>query len=182
VTSIDFSVLDLPSGSGSSSSSSSTVTSTLSNMANGKEKSLPSFWVPSQTPDPVKIKLNMPDPTILCPVSGKPMKIKDLIDVKFHLIDEKADKKTLISQETRYKCAVSSDVLTNAVPLAVIRTTGDVVTMEVVEKIIKVDWIHPLTNAKLTERDIIPLQRGGTGFASANDSLQASTSRPAQQC
>lgn len=36
---------------------------------------------------------------------------------------------------------------------------GDVVTMECVEKIIKKDWIHPLTNEKLTEKDIIPMQR-----------------------
>lgn len=31
--------------------------------------------------------------------------------------------------------------------------------MECVEKIIKKDWIHPLTNEKLTEKDIIPMQR-----------------------
>ncbi|CAG2061306.1 unnamed protein product [Timema podura] len=31
--------------------------------------------------------------------------------------------------------------------------------MECVEKIIKKDWLHPLTGAKLTERDIITLQR-----------------------
>lgn len=36
---------------------------------------------------------------------------------------------------------------------------GDVVTMECVEKIIKKDWIHPLTSEKLSEKDIIPLQR-----------------------
>jgi len=31
--------------------------------------------------------------------------------------------------------------------------------MDCVEKIIKKDWIHPLTGDKLTEKDIIPLQR-----------------------
>jgi hypothetical protein len=36
---------------------------------------------------------------------------------------------------------------------------GDVVTMECVEKILKKDWIYPLDNTKLTENDIIPLQR-----------------------
>lgn len=36
-------------------------------------------------------------------------------------------------------------------------------TMDCVEKIIKKDWIHPLTDEKLTEKDIIPLQR--VGFA-----------------
>lgn len=37
--------------------------------------------------------------------------------------------------------------------------SGDVVTMECVEKVIKKDMIHPLTNQKLKEKDIIPLQR-----------------------
>ena len=31
--------------------------------------------------------------------------------------------------------------------------------MECVEKIIKKDWINPLDSMKLTESDIIPLQR-----------------------
>ncbi len=52
-------------------------------MTNGKEKELPSFWVPSQTPAAKFNKSEKPDPTILCPVSQKPMKAKDLIDVKF---------------------------------------------------------------------------------------------------
>lgn len=37
--------------------------------------------------------------------------------------------------------------------------SGDVVTMECVEKLIKKDMIHPLTNSKLKEKDIIVLQR-----------------------
>lgn len=37
--------------------------------------------------------------------------------------------------------------------------SGDVVTVECVEKIIKKDWIHPLTNEKLKESDIIYLER-----------------------
>lgn len=31
--------------------------------------------------------------------------------------------------------------------------------MECVEKIIKKDWIHPLTSEKITEKDIIQVQR-----------------------
>lgn len=37
--------------------------------------------------------------------------------------------------------------------------SGDVVTMECVEKLIKKDWINPLDNSKLTPSDIITLQR-----------------------
>jgi hypothetical protein len=31
--------------------------------------------------------------------------------------------------------------------------------MECFEKLIKKDWLHPLNGEKLTEKDIIPLQR-----------------------
>lgn len=37
--------------------------------------------------------------------------------------------------------------------------SGDVVTMECYEKLIKKDMLHPLTNQKMKEKDIIPMQR-----------------------
>jgi nitric oxide synthase-interacting protein len=149
-------------------------------MTGDKKQQLPSFWVPSQTPDSGKAKVEKPDSTIYCPVSGKVLKSKDLIDVKFTLADPNA-KQSLVAQENRYVCAVSKDILTNSMPLAVLRPTGDVVTMDCVEKVIKKDWIHPLTNQKLTEKDIIMLQRGGTGFSSVNQ-LNAKVAKPALQC
>lgn len=61
------------------------------------------------------------------------------------------------------------------------RSTGHVVTMECVEKIIKTDWTHPLTGDKLKDKDIIPLQRGGTGYAFTNQSLEGKHERPVLQ-
>lgn len=140
---------------------------------------MPSFWVPSQTPDAQKVKVDKPDSTIYCPVSEKPLKAKDLIDVKFTPVNDPDDKKSLITKENRYMCPITHDILNNSILLAVIKTTGDVVTMECVEKIIKKDWIHPLTNTKLTEKDIIPLQgSGATGFSSTNDNLECKKARP----
>lgn len=100
-------------------------TSRLSNMIGDKRTNLPSFWVPSQTPDSGKAKMPKPDPTIYCPVSGKPFKAKDLIDIKFTLAD-KNDTKNLVAKEHPYVCAVTGDVLTNSVPLAVLKPTGKI--------------------------------------------------------
>ncbi|XP_055902232.1 nitric oxide synthase-interacting protein homolog [Eupeodes corollae] len=160
--------------------STSASSSSISNMSNGHESKLPSFWIPSQCPNAGLAKAKKPDPTIYCPVSMQPLKAKDLINVKFTLVDEK-DKTALVAKENRYMCPVTRDVLNNAVPCAVLRPTGDVVTMECVEKLIKKDMIHPLTSQKLKEKDIIPLQRGGTGYAITNDKLQAKEQRPALQ-
>jgi len=154
--------------------------SSISNMANGKDKVLPSFWLPGQASQDKKSKLEKPDPTIHCPVSGKPLKVKDLVDVKFTPV-KNDEKKSIHTQENRYMCAVTHDVLSNSIPCAVLRPTGDVVTLECVEKLIKKDMIHPLTNNKLREKDIIVMQRGGTGYALTNTKLEAKADRPALQ-
>lgn len=95
--------------------------SSVSNLANGKAKQLPSFWVPSQLPDAKHSKVEKPDPTVYCPISGKPLKMKDLIEVKWTLVNDPDDKKSLIAKENRYMCPVTHDILGNAVPCAVIR-------------------------------------------------------------
>uniref|UniRef100_A0A182NGX2 Nitric oxide synthase-interacting protein homolog n=1 Tax=Anopheles dirus TaxID=7168 RepID=A0A182NGX2_9DIPT len=153
----------------------------VSNVSLGKRKELPSFWVPSQTPAAKVSRVEKPDSKIYCPVSSKPLKAKDLIEVKFTLVKDPADKKSLIAKENRYMCAVTHDILNNSVPCAVLKPTGDVVTMECIEKLIKKDMIHPLTNEKLSESDIIPLQRGGTGFATTNEKLEAKEQKPCLQ-
>ena len=62
------------------------------------------------------------DKTIYCPVSGKPLRAKDLINIKFIEVKDPDDKKALITKENRYMCAVTHDILSNAVPCAVIKT------------------------------------------------------------
>ncbi|XP_015176741.1 PREDICTED: nitric oxide synthase-interacting protein homolog [Polistes dominula] len=156
-------------------------TASVSNMSNGKDKALPSFWIPSKTPEAKKTKLQKPSKTIYCPLSGKPLKMSDLISVKFTEVKDPDDNKSLIVKQARYMCPITHDILSNSIPCAVIKTSGDVITMECVEKIIKKEWINPLDSSKLTEEDIIPLQRGGTGYAAVNDSLEGKHERPVLQ-
>ena len=76
-------------------------------------------------------------------------------------------------------CAVTHDVLGNSVPCAVLRPTGDVVTVECVNKVIRKNGMkHPMTGEILKEKDIIPVIRGGTGFASTNQDLNAKKYTP----
>lgn len=55
------------------------------------------------------------------------------------------------------------------------------VTLECVDKLIRKDMVDPVNGEKLTDRDIIVLQRGGTGFAGSGVKLQAEKSRPVMQ-
>jgi hypothetical protein len=144
--------------------SSSTSSKKLSNMEGNQAGQLPSFWIPSLTPDAKKRDLKKPDQHVYCPISGKPITMKDLIDVKFKLAnDVDPNKRPLVAIRDRYVCAVTGDLLGNSVPCAVLRTSSSVVTMDCVNRLIKLDMIDPITGVKLTDNDIIPMQRGGTG-------------------
>lgn len=112
---------NISNGNANLSSSSTSTSKSVSNLANGKDKQLPSFWVPSQLPDAKMTKLEKPDQTVYCPISGKPLKMKDLIEVKWTLINDPDDKKSLIAKENRYMCPVTHDILSNALPCAIIR-------------------------------------------------------------
>ncbi|KAK8771675.1 hypothetical protein V5799_025082 [Amblyomma americanum] len=71
----------------------------VSNMALGKEAQLPSFWVPSLTPSASKDKLEKPKNVVLCPMSGKPLKAKDLIPIKFTPVVDPDDRASLITKK-----------------------------------------------------------------------------------
>lgn len=142
----------------------SSTTTTLSNMTGDQATQLPSFWIPSLTPAAKKSDLKKPDQHVYCPISNKPISMKDLIDVKFKLANDVDPKKRpLVAVRDRYVCAVTGDLLGNSVPCAVLRTSGNVVTMDCVNRLIKLDMTDPITGEKLTDADIIPMQRGGTG-------------------
>jgi len=157
-------------------------TSSQSNPASvsSDDKQLPSFWIPSLTPQAKPTLLKKPDETVRCPMSGKSLKMTDLIPITFTLAND-GDKRSLITKDVRYICAVSHDVLNNSVPCAVLKTSGSVVTMECVEKIIKKDMIDPTNGKKIREKDIIVLQRGASGFSAAGNKLDAKVDGPAMQ-
>nr|XP_008173936.1 nitric oxide synthase-interacting protein [Chrysemys picta bellii] len=121
------------------------------------------------------------DRCVYCPMSGRPLKLKDLTPVHFTLLDPDVGRVGLINRQDRYVCAVTRDMLGNSVPCAVLRPSGAVVTLECVERLLKKDMVDPVNGEKLREDDIIVLQRGGTGFAGSGVCLEAKKSRPVMQ-
>lgn len=67
--------------------SSSDRLASVSNMDNGKNKELPSFWIPNLTPSSSKEKLKKPSSVVECPMSGKPLKANQLIPITFTPVD-----------------------------------------------------------------------------------------------
>ncbi|XP_056143300.1 nitric oxide synthase-interacting protein [Lampris incognitus] len=163
-------------GTGASASSSTADTS-----AAGPTQGLPSFWIPSLTPEAKPTLLKKPSKVVLCPMSGRPIKMNELITVRFTPLDPSLDRVALLTRQERYVCAVTKDALGNSVPCSVLRPSGAVVTQECVEKLIRMDMIDPVTEDRLSEKDIIPLQRGGTGFSGSGVELHAKEARPVMQ-
>uniref|UniRef100_A0A914VY21 Nitric oxide synthase-interacting protein homolog n=1 Tax=Plectus sambesii TaxID=2011161 RepID=A0A914VY21_9BILA len=149
----------------------------LSNMVGKKSKQLPSFWIPELNPTASATKLEKPSQKVVCPMSGKLLKVKDLMPVNFTAITDGDDKTKSISKKTRYMCPITHDALTNTSRCAYLKTSGSVVTMSCVDQIIRKDMIDPINGKKLEDDDIIELQRGGTGFAATNQ-VKAKLSRP----
>lgn len=143
----------------------------ISNMKSGKEKELPSFWVPNQTPAASKTEVKKPDEKVRCPVSGQTLRMKDLTDIIFTPIKDGDDKKSVIVKDARYVCAVTNDVLSDSVPCMVLKTSSNVITVECYEKIIKKDMIDPTNGKKIREKDVIYLQRGSSAFSSSGMNL-----------
>lgn len=162
------------------SSTKKTKVESIENTNEKEKKNLPSFWIPTLTPKAEASRVDKPDPNVYCPMSTKPIKMKELVKVKFTLAPDE-DGKSLIARKERYICAITRDVLCNTTPAAVLKPTGDVITMDYVEKFIKKDWLCPITGKKLREKDIIELKRGGTGFAAANE-VEAKQYGPALTC
>ncbi|GFX31901.1 nitric oxide synthase-interacting protein [Trichonephila clavipes] len=111
-------------------------------------------WIPMSRKD----RLEKIENSVPCPMSGNTLKVQDLIDVHFTRVNEPLPR---FANQIRYMCAVTHEILENSVPMAVLRTSGNVVTMKCVEELIKKDMIDPTNGKLLNEEDIIPLQRGG---------------------
>jgi nitric oxide synthase-interacting protein len=140
----------------------------------GKRPKLPSFWIPTFTPSAKPTEIKKPDMKTYCPMSGKELRVKDLVPVKFTAIADRDSKTAAIVKQTRYMCPVTRDVLSNSVGCVLLRPSGDVVTQECVDKLIRTsNMLCPITGKTLKEKDLIPLQRGGTGYAGSGVELKA---------
>ncbi|XP_033928284.1 nitric oxide synthase-interacting protein isoform X2 [Melopsittacus undulatus] len=129
----------------------------------GPSGTLPSFWIPSLTPEAGAERLRKPEGGARCPMSGRRLRLRDLTPVRFVPVEPGLRRQQLLAlpQGSRYR--------------------GSVVTLECVERLIRKEMKDPVTGEALSEGDIIVLQRGGTGFAGSGICLEAQKSRPVMQ-
>lgn len=94
---------------------------------------LQSFWQPQDTPVS-DIRAEKPSADVLCPISGKKLRMKDLTAVKFTPADE--------GKDGEYMDPISLDVLRNSSTLVVLKPTGDVVLEKTYISCVKPDGVY----------------------------------------
>ena len=137
-----------------------------------------SHWIPAKTPEGAAEVGARPPQDVRCPVSGKRLRVKDLIAVRFTRAEDAEGVQVAPGRHRpggggRYMDPLTRETLTNRDTLVVLRTTGDVLKRSTYERAVKPDGVY--NGKKVAERDVISLQKGGTGFAAHDgDALEAS--------
>ncbi|KAF4726360.1 hypothetical protein FOZ62_018468, partial [Perkinsus olseni] len=127
-----------------------------------------SFWAAEEMPEFQK-ECKKPESLVpRCPMTGKKLRLKDLVPVKFELTNDAKGKDT--DYAGMYCCAVSKKPITHQ-RCVLLRPSGVVIIEKVFDELVKnaEDPRCPVTGKKLDlKKDIIRLQPGGTGFCSHN--------------
>ncbi|KAF4753183.1 hypothetical protein FOZ62_017861 [Perkinsus olseni] len=127
-----------------------------------------SFWAAEEMPEFQK-ECKKPESLVPgCPMTGKKLRLKDLVPVKFELTNDAKGKDT--DYAGMYCCAVSKKPITHQ-RCVLLRPSGVVIIEKVFDELVKntEDPRCPVTGKKLDlKKDVIRLQPGGTGFCSHN--------------
>ena len=117
------------------------------------------FWVPSQTPEAKATAPTAQKTEVTCPLGDDhTIAIKKLLPVVFTV-----DKSSKLSI-----CPACSKNLSNALKMVIVRSCGHVVCRPCCEKFMKPTHTCFVCEVKCKDKDMIPLDHEGTGYASTS--------------
>ena len=106
------------------------------------------------------------------PMSGEPLKLKQLIPL--HLVREGDEdgKQSKSSKEAtgRILCAVSHKTITTQ-PTIAIAKTGQVMLKSVYKELAEPDMTCPITSKKFKQKDVLELVKGKSGYAASGETV-----------
>ncbi|KAK1414147.1 hypothetical protein QVD17_29888 [Tagetes erecta] len=133
-------------------------------------RTMKAFWLPSATPE-APVKVNAPSTSTTCPEGKENLKMKSLFPIHF-TEDTNGEKKASALDKT-YICPSCKVTLTNTLSLVGLSSCGHVFCKKCAEKFVAVDKVCLVCNKGCKERNLINLEKGGTGFAGHGDKLEA---------
>lgn len=143
-------------------------------------RTMKAFWLPSATPD-APIKVAAPSTSTLCPEGKEKIKLKNLFPI--HLtVDGSSNGDDAESRKRRkknsgvgdsYICPSCKVTLTNTISLVAINTCGHVFCKKCGDMFVAVDKVCLVCNKECKGKNLISLEKGGTGFSGHGDKLEA---------
>ena len=133
-------------------------------------RNMKAFWLPSATPE-APVKVGAPSCSTFCPEGNEKLKLKSLFPI--HFTEDKSEQKKSKSYDVTYICPSCKVTLTNTMSLVALSTCGHVFCKKCADKFMAVDKVCLVCNKGCKVRDLVNLEKGGTGFAGHGDSLEA---------
>lgn len=130
------------------------------------------FWCSEATLTASATELKPVETITKCPMSGKKLRIKDLMRVTFEVQDDKKMREG--GGRGVFCCAISKHPITHQQAVLII-PSGVVVMQSTLKDMVLKDLVCPISGKKLKgKEDILKLQMGGTGFSSHNETTAKS--------
>jgi len=135
-----------------------------------------SYWLAEAQPDyddqAETIRNNPPPERPPSPMSGEPLRLKDLTPITLMREGNSNDDKSKGGKHEaggKCICAVSNKAITTQ-PVVVIKKTGVVILKEFYDSVVKTTTeklMCPITGKKFKEKDVLELKKGRSGFAAS---------------
>lgn len=133
-------------------------------------RTMKAFWLPSATPE-ASVKVDAPSTRTVCPEGKEKLKLKSLFPI--YLSEDSSETKSSSSLDRAYVCPSCKVTLTNTLSLSAINSCGHVYCKKCAEKFIVVDKVCLVCDRPCKGRNLVNLEKGGTGFSGHGDQLEA---------
>lgn len=133
-------------------------------------RTMKAFWLPSATPE-APSKVEAPSTCTTCPEGGEKLKMKTLFPI--HFTEDTTEQKKSTSLDKSYICPSCKVTITNTIALVALSSCGHVFCKKCADKFMAVDKVCLVCNKGCKERNLVPLEKGGTGFSAHGDNLEA---------
>ncbi|KAI0527082.1 hypothetical protein KFK09_002680 [Dendrobium nobile] len=134
-------------------------------------RTMKAFWLPSATPE-APVKVDAPSSDTICPEGKEKLKLKTLFSIYFTEDNNKENKRSK-SVDSNYICPSCKVTLTNTLSLVAINTCGHVFCKKCADRFIAKDKFCLVCNKECREKNLVFLEKGGTGFAGHDEHLEA---------
>lgn len=129
-----------------------------------RTESLDAFWrIDGGVRDDLKHDLEKPNTDTRCPATLEKLRMKDLITIKWT--------KVRPGESGKYMCPITFKTFTNSSTIVVLKPTGDAMSEDGYKATVEKEGSY--NGVSIRPKDVIKLQRGGTGFAGSGTQVES---------